>query len=94
MTAWSETVDWRGVPAHMRGGVTRYIERGVLPGHFLEAVFSNDLMEAFKRADEENGRVMREYARFLYNYCPAGSFGSTDKFKAWLRHNGLEGLKE
>lgn len=94
MTAWSERVLWGGIPERMKGGVTRYIERGVLPGHFLEAVFSNDFMEAFKRADEENGWIMREYARFLYNYCPAGSFGSPAKFKAWLKHSGLEGLKE
>ena len=72
------------IPGHMWGAVQRYFLNGIPPGHFLSAVLSNDLIEAFARADDENARAMEQWCKFLYNYAPRGSYGSPDRFRAWL----------
>lgn len=72
------------IPPYMWGGIERYMVHRVQPGHFLMALFSNDLMEAFARADDENGANMRRYAQFLYNYAPRGSYGSAAAVREWL----------
>lgn len=72
------------VPEHMWGGVERYYLLGVAPGHFLNALLSNDLMEAFKRADDLNVAAMHDWVRFLYNFTPSQSFGSPERVRAWL----------
>jgi len=72
------------IPAHMWGGIERYLIKRIPPGGFLEAVFSNDLMGAFNQADDSNSEIMRDYCIFLYNFCPTGSYGSKENFNAWL----------
>lgn len=72
------------IPPYMFGGIKRYMLDRIPPGHFLTALLSNDLMEAFARADDENSTNMRRYVQFLYNYAPCGSYGSPAAFNAWL----------
>lgn len=72
------------IPPYMWAGIERYMVHRIQPGHFLTALFSNDLMEAFARADDENGANMRRYAQFLYNYAPRGSYGSPAAVREWL----------
>ena len=72
------------IPPYMWGGVERYMVNRIPGGSFLTALFSNDLMEAFARADDENGENMRRYAQFLYNYAPRGSYGSAANVRDWL----------
>jgi hypothetical protein len=73
------------LPAHMRGGMQRWIEHGhnSRPSSFLSAVLSNDLMDALGRADDINSHALPAYATYLYNYAPSGCFGSKAKFEAW-----------
>jgi hypothetical protein len=73
------------VPQHMHGGIRRYFYEGIGPGSFLTAVLENNLMEALGRADDENRNALPAYGTFLYNYVPAGSFGSPAKVAEWLR---------
>lgn len=72
------------VPPHMWGGVERYFLQGLMPGDFLTALLSNDLMGAFSRADDLNANNMRRWAMFLYNYAPGGSYGSPDHVARWV----------
>lgn len=76
----------------MRGGVRRYIEEGIPPGHFLTAVLCNDLREACGRADHTNRRLLWEYVALLYRSAPAGSWGSPEKFVAWCNRRGMAGV--
>lgn len=80
------------LPEHMRGGVERYIERG-LPhmGSFLRAVMENNLTEAFGRADDANTAAMKNWAIFVYSYAPAGCHGSPERVKDWIERGGLVG---
>ena len=86
------SIDYSDLPAHMQDGMRLYIERGIPPGSFQRAVLSNDLMEAFRRADDVNQHAMRDYAVFLTCQAPCGCFGSPDHVKEWIAHGGMVGL--
>ena len=77
------------LPPHMHGAIVRWIERGIRPGDFLTALLSNDLMEAFGRADDQNTAAMQNWVIYLHNYAPIGCFGSPAKFQAWHEQGGL-----
>ena len=77
------------IPERMMGGLTRYIEEGIEPGHFLAAVICNDLREAVGRADDENIRNIPAYVGYLYNHAPSSSWGSREKFDAWIHELAL-----
>ena len=87
-------IDYSGLPAHMQDGMRLYIERGIPPGSFQRAVLSNDLLEAFRRADDVNSHAMRSYAVFLACQAPCGCLGSQDHVKEWIARGGMEGLTE
>ena len=67
------------IPLRMRSGVRRYLLLGEDMGHFLTALFENDFQMTVARADDENGRLLREWAFFVYNYVPSGSWGSKER---------------
>ena len=87
-------VGYSGIPEHCRDGGRVYIEKGVRPGHFLEAVFSNKLVESFGRADYSNIEKMDAYARFLYNEAPSACWGSKERVEKWIQAGGLEGRRK
>ena len=80
------------IPDYMQAGMLRWIEHGIPPGSFLEAVIKNDLMHAFEKADSTNEHCMRDYVIFLYNYAPSDCFGSKEAYGAWKAQGGLMGL--
>ena len=80
------------IPRHCQDAVLQYVLRGINPGGFLQAVFSNDLAGAFGRADETNRKSLFEYVSFLYNEAPLVSWGSREKMKAWIERKGLLGV--
>lgn len=86
---YDETAAWSLIPGYMRGAVERYVMDGVPPGSFLMAVLTNDLKEAFARADDDNARSMPGWVRFLYNYMPSTCHGSPSKVSAWIDRGGL-----
>jgi hypothetical protein len=79
------------LPGYMVPAVLGYIERGEAVGGFLSALLSNDLRGTFERADGTNAALVDTYLRFLYNYAPAGCWGSIERFDAWQEKGGLEG---
>ena len=81
------------IPERMMGGLERYIEDGIPPGHFLTGVLENDLMEAFSRADLENMKNIRAYCGYLYNEAPIGCYGSPAKVREWIKMGGLNGKR-
>jgi hypothetical protein len=77
--------DFRGcvIPERMGPALDRWVQRGQLPGEFLQAVLRNDLQDAVSRADPENTRALPAYIGYLYNEAPAGCWGSPEKVAAW-----------
>lgn len=86
-------IDYSMIPEHCRDGMRRYIEQGVIPGDFLQAVICNDLVLAASRADYINQQCLLDYARFLYN-APAGAWGNLERMQRWSEAGGLQGLTE
>jgi len=76
-------------PEHWRDSVQNYIEKGHPVGGFLYAVFCNDLVDAFNRADSINSRRLHDFAEFLCNYAPQACYGSKNLFE--LRRQFLFG---
>ena len=73
------------VPAHMHGGLIRYLEQGIMPGGFLSAVLTNDLKRACASADHINIRRIPDIVSFLYNFAPGPCWGSEEKVTEWVR---------
>jgi hypothetical protein len=85
-------IDYSRLPEHMRDAFRLYIEKGIPGGSFTNAVLGNDLMEAFRRADDINRVRMFDTVAFLANQAPIGCYGSPDRVKDWIKTGGLEGL--
>ena len=84
-------IDYSTVP--LGDSMRRFIEDGIPGGGFVTALFENDLLGAFNKADLSNQRAMLAYAEFLYNQAPAESHGSPEKVSAWIKAGGLNGMK-
>lgn len=82
-------INYEILPDHMEEAARLYIERGMLPGGFLTAVFENNLVEAYGRADSMNQEAMQTWVMFLYNEAPQVCWGSSAKVKKWCLHQGL-----
>lgn len=89
-----EDINYSKLPEHCRDGVRRYIEDGDPIGHFLTAVFENDLVHAFGLADEVNSARMRDYAAFLYNEAPSPCWGSKAVVEVWLKKHSERRQRE
>lgn len=73
-----------GIPLHLWSGLQHYMCEGRQTGHFLEAVLSNDLFEAFARADDLSRLALPTIIKYIYNHCPASSYGSKEAVEVWL----------
>ncbi len=59
------------VPTHMRGGYMRFIERGIAPGSFGQAILRGDLEDARNRADHINANHIESQIAWAKKYVPA-----------------------
>lgn len=83
------SLDAAGVPVTMHDSVVNYLCHGLMPGGFLSAVFANDLVAAYSRADHINKFHLDAYALFLYSTMPHGCrgeilWGSSIAVKRWV----------
>lgn len=81
-----------GIPEYMHSGVKNWVLYGRSGGSFLTAVFKNNLVEAYGRADGNNISRIRNYADLLYNDLPMECWGSSKKVEAWAEQGGLKGI--
>jgi len=81
-------IDYTKCPAkYMIHGLQLYIERGIQPGSFLQAVLANDFTKAATRADSANCELLREWALFLLNELPPECWGSWETVLNWKGTN-------
>lgn len=78
-------IDYSYLPEHMQEGVRGYIERGWLPGSFLNAVLCNNLTTAAANADEINKHALFQWAQFLIQELPMEAYGSQEIVNAYVR---------
>jgi hypothetical protein len=63
-------------------GIKRYVDKGIMPGHFLTALFSDKLTDTFARADGTNTPLIKEWVGWVYNEMPSNLVGSLEKMAA------------
>lgn len=66
------------------GGLRRYADCGIEPGHFLRACLENNLREAVGRADPAAMAQLAVIVAYIYNEIPGNCWGSPDAVDAWL----------
>ena len=65
-------------------GIDNYVQNHQPVGSFLKAVFSNDLKEAFQRADDNNFVYFQEIMRYFWIEIPSSCWGSPEIYKNWV----------
>lgn len=70
-------------PVSLRGGLERWITKGIMPGDFLKAVLENNLSKAIGRADETNIKYLPGIVTWLYNRAPSACWGSRERVQGW-----------
>lgn len=71
------------IPPRLMEGIERYIERGIIPGSFLQAVICNDLCRAVGAADPESLQALPALVSHLYHDAPAACWGSHEAMHKW-----------
>lgn len=75
------------IPIKTKQALDRYVAEGCIPGGFLLAVLTNDLMGAVFRADEENLPALPHICRYVYNEIPSSCWGTKEKVYNYTKHN-------
>jgi len=76
--------DFRRIPPLVREGMALYLDNRIQPGHFLSAVFANDLFNAIGHADDQCLAALPSIISFIYMETPGTCHGSWEKVNAWL----------
>lgn len=71
------------IPEITRESIDAWVHDARPTGGFLRAVLSNDLREAFARADLDNRAAMFDIVSYLYNECPGLCWGSYERVAEW-----------
>lgn len=87
-------VSYERIPSKMHRPAKRYVEEGVIPGDFLQAVLRDSLTESYGRSDKENKEAMEDYVMWLYNDIPGSCWGSQEAIGVWHSKGGLEGVRD
>ena len=72
------------IPKRITEALERYEHGGVLPGHFMQAVLSNNLFYAVSMADDRNYPILKQIVHYVYNEMPGNCWGSRDVVNTWV----------
>lgn len=70
--------------------VREYMEKGIEPCEFLQALLKNDLKRCFLEADYANERNLHNWVAWFYDEAPLCSWGSKADYKFWIERKQLE----
>lgn len=82
----------QGLPEYMWDGVRRYLLYGVCTSDFLQGALENSLARAAAHADDRNKQLLFEWAGFMHNALPLGSWGSVAQVDDWRDRGGMLGM--
>lgn len=85
------------IPLPLARALDAWIDKGEVPGDFLQAVLRNDLREAIGRASATSRLALHAIVVYLYNEAPGPCWGSPERVEAWavrfVRTHGQLGEK-
>jgi hypothetical protein len=74
-----------GLPPQTYHSLQAYAQQHIPQDGFLEAVLSNNLIDAVLKADSDNLRALARIVKYCWQDIPHVSWGSPEKYKAWIR---------
>jgi len=76
--------DYGQIRPNILEAINQYVCYHCQTGDFLLAVLTNNLREAFARADEGNRKVLFQIISYCHNEIPGICWGTPDKVKQWI----------
>ena len=80
--------DYGRIPEATRWGIARYVEFGIMPGSFLQAVVENDLKGAIRNADQDSLASLAATVSWFHNHSLGTCYGSPERVEAWVYGSG------
>ena len=80
------------LPENFREAVRCYVAYGVTPGNTLYAILTNNLLDTVCRLQPDLLAQIEEITLWFHWEVPSRCWGSPDKVKAWIGHQGCWGL--
>lgn len=88
MSSSNSNLPYENIPEQFRGGLERYFEQGIEPGHFMQAVLQNNLIDAVSRADEPSLAALKTIVQWLYCEAPGGTWGTVAFYNKTIKDGG------
>ena len=82
-----DNTPYRLAPVHTLDALHCFVTYRKRPGGFVLAVLRNDLVGAFRAADQPNLRGLGDVLRYLHQEVPSSCWGSAAKVEAWLANS-------
>ena len=79
-----ESEGYKRIPPAVLNSLYNYIQHHQCPGHFVQAVLSNDLDGAFRYADRDSLAAMHDIVQFVHHELPGNAHGSPEAVASWL----------
>ena len=84
MDLYDQQFSYELIPPRTLAALDRYREERILPGHFLQMVLKNQLVDAVSYADRENLNALPMIARYVQQVLPSPSWGSQERINEWI----------
>jgi len=85
------SADYEKIPLTTIESLHQYIDHHLPVGGFLSSVLSNNLVDAFARADSNNQSALLELITYCHWEIPSQCWGSEEKVRNWLNHEDTIG---
>ena len=80
------SADYTKIPITIIESLAQFADHHIAPGGFLSSVLSNNLIDAFARADDNNKSILLELITYCHWEIPSQCWGSEEKVRAWLKN--------
>ena len=80
----TDNTPYRLAPAHILDAIHSYAAFKKRPGGFVQALLRNDLMGAYRAADQPSLRGLGDVLRYLHREVPHSCWGSAATVEEWL----------
>lgn len=76
--------EYADIPGTVLKSLYLYVEYGRKPGDFLTAVLSNQLFQAFQKADSASKAGLDSLIHFIWKHVPVKCYGDARAVERWI----------
>lgn len=81
---------YAAIPEDTMSALTLYVNEGIRPGSFLQAILHNDLFGAHARADKENYNAISLIVSYIYNEIRGDCWGGPQIMREYIEQKRAE----